>query len=63
MRRWSLIIPRWRILWKFHRPVGAGQLPHDHVIVAEWNNRRHVERIFAEHATGDFGNHLRTFIG
>lgn len=30
--------------------VGAGQLPHDHVIVAEWNNREHVERIFAEHA-------------
>jgi glutamate-1-semialdehyde 2,1-aminomutase len=29
-------------------PVGAGQLPHDSVIVAEWNNRRHVERIFAE---------------
>jgi glutamate-1-semialdehyde 2,1-aminomutase len=31
-------------------PVGAGQLPHDTVIVAEWNNREHVERIFAEHA-------------
>jgi glutamate-1-semialdehyde 2,1-aminomutase len=31
-------------------PVGAGQLPHDHVIVAEWNNREHVERIFAKHA-------------
>jgi glutamate-1-semialdehyde 2,1-aminomutase len=29
-------------------PVGAGQLPHDNVIVAEWNNRQHVERIFAE---------------
>jgi glutamate-1-semialdehyde 2,1-aminomutase len=29
-------------------PVGAGQLPHDHVIVAEWNNREHVERIFAD---------------
>jgi len=28
--------------------VGAGQLPHDHVIIAEWNNRRHVEQIFAE---------------
>jgi len=28
--------------------VGAGQLPHDSVIVAEWNNREHVERIFAE---------------
>jgi glutamate-1-semialdehyde 2,1-aminomutase len=36
----------------FERPsaVGAGQLPHDHVIVAEWNNREHVERIFAERA-------------
>ncbi len=31
-------------------PVGAGQLPHDHVIVAEWNDRQHVERIFAERA-------------
>jgi glutamate-1-semialdehyde 2,1-aminomutase len=31
-------------------PVGSGQLPHDHVIVAEWNNRGHVEQIFAEHA-------------
>ncbi len=31
-------------------PVGAGQLPHDTVIVAEWNNRQHVERIFAERA-------------
>jgi len=31
-------------------PVGAGQLPHDSVIVAEWNNRQHVERIFAERA-------------
>ena len=30
--------------------VGAGQLPHDHVIVAEWNNRQHVERIFVERA-------------
>ena len=30
--------------------IGAGQLPHDHVIVAEWNNRQHVERIFAERA-------------
>jgi glutamate-1-semialdehyde 2,1-aminomutase len=29
-------------------PVGAGQLPHDSVIVGEWNNRQHVERIFAE---------------
>jgi glutamate-1-semialdehyde 2,1-aminomutase len=28
--------------------VGAGQLPHDHVIIAEWNDCRHVERIFAE---------------
>jgi glutamate-1-semialdehyde 2,1-aminomutase len=31
-------------------PVGAGQLPHDYVIVAEWNNRQHVERIFREQA-------------
>jgi glutamate-1-semialdehyde 2,1-aminomutase len=31
-------------------PVGAGQLPHDYVIVAEWNNPQHVERIFAERA-------------
>ncbi|MEO7142419.1 MAG: aspartate aminotransferase family protein [Bryobacteraceae bacterium] len=31
-------------------PVGAGQLPHDHVIVAEWNNRAHVERIFTTRA-------------
>lgn len=29
-------------------PVGAGQLPHDSVIVAEWNNRQHLERIVAE---------------
>jgi glutamate-1-semialdehyde 2,1-aminomutase len=29
-------------------PVGAGQLQHDYVIVAEWNSREHVERIFAE---------------
>jgi glutamate-1-semialdehyde 2,1-aminomutase len=28
--------------------VGAGQLPHDHVIVAEWNNQRHVEQILTE---------------
>lgn len=31
-------------------PVGAGQLPHDNVIIAEWNNREHLERIFADHA-------------
>jgi len=31
-------------------PIGAGQLPHDTVIVAEWNNRQHVERILAERA-------------
>lgn len=31
-------------------PVGAGQLPNEHVIVAEWNNRRLVERIFADRA-------------
>lgn len=30
--------------------VGKGQLPHEHVIVAEWNNRDHVERIFADRA-------------
>jgi len=32
------------------QPVGAGQLPHDYVIIAEWNSRQHVERIFAERA-------------
>lgn len=31
--------------------VGAGQLPHETVIVAEWNNRQHVARIFGEHAS------------
>ena len=31
-------------------PVGAGQIPPGHVIIAEWNNRRHVESIFAERA-------------
>jgi len=30
--------------------VGAGQLPHNHVIVAEWNNREQVQRIFSERA-------------
>jgi glutamate-1-semialdehyde 2,1-aminomutase len=30
--------------------IGAGQLPHTNVIIAEWNNREHVERIFAESA-------------
>lgn len=29
-------------------PVGAGQLPPSHVVIAEWNNRASVERIFAE---------------
>jgi glutamate-1-semialdehyde 2,1-aminomutase len=31
-------------------PVGAGQLLHNHVIIAEWNHREQVERLFAEHA-------------
>ena len=30
-------------------PVGAGQLPHDHVVVVEWNDRAGVERAFAQH--------------
>lgn len=30
-------------------PVGAGQLPHDHVVIAEWNNREQVEAAFAQH--------------
>jgi glutamate-1-semialdehyde 2,1-aminomutase len=30
-------------------PVGAGQLPHDSVIVAEWNNREQVEHVFSGH--------------
>lgn len=30
-------------------PVGAGQLPSSHVVIAEWNNRACIERIFAEH--------------
>ncbi|HEY3937988.1 MAG TPA: aspartate aminotransferase family protein [Bryobacteraceae bacterium] len=29
--------------------VGAGQLPHDHVVVAEWNDREGVEHVFARH--------------
>jgi len=28
--------------------VAAGQLPNEHVIIAEWNSRQHVERLFAE---------------
>ncbi len=28
-------------------PVGVGQLPHDHVEIATWNDRESVERIFA----------------
>jgi glutamate-1-semialdehyde 2,1-aminomutase len=32
-------------------PIGAGQLPHDSVMVAEWNNRHHVERILSEHGS------------
>jgi glutamate-1-semialdehyde 2,1-aminomutase len=42
--------PRELDLLEHPLPVGAGQLPHDHVIVAEWNNRGHVEQIFAERA-------------
>ena len=42
--------PRELHLLEHPLPVGAGQLPHDHVIVAEWNNRGHVEQIFAERA-------------
>lgn len=30
--------------------AGAGQLPHDHVIVVEWNDRAAVEQAFAAHA-------------
>jgi glutamate-1-semialdehyde 2,1-aminomutase len=30
-------------------PIGAGQLPHDSVVVAEWNNRHHVEQLLSEH--------------
>lgn len=30
--------------------VGAGQLPHDTVVVATWNDRESVERIFREQA-------------
>jgi glutamate-1-semialdehyde 2,1-aminomutase len=30
-------------------PVGAGQLPHDHVVIVEWNDRAGVERALAEH--------------
>jgi glutamate-1-semialdehyde 2,1-aminomutase len=30
--------------------IGAGQLPHENVIIAEWNNREHLERIFAGRA-------------
>ena len=29
--------------------AGAGQLPHQHVIVVEWNDRAAVEQAFAEH--------------
>ena len=29
--------------------VAAGQLPNEHAIIAEWNNRGHVERLFSEH--------------
>lgn len=30
-------------------PVGRGQLPHDHVIIAAWNSREDVERAFDEY--------------
>ena len=30
-------------------PVGAGQLPAEHVLIAEWNDRSGVEAIFEEH--------------
>ncbi len=29
-------------------PVGKGQLPHDHVLVVEWNSREQVEEAFAK---------------
>jgi glutamate-1-semialdehyde 2,1-aminomutase len=32
-------------------PVGAGQLAPEHVLVAEWNDRRGVEAIFREHGS------------
>jgi glutamate-1-semialdehyde 2,1-aminomutase len=31
-------------------PVGAGQLPHDYVVIAPWNDRHAVESLFAERA-------------
>jgi glutamate-1-semialdehyde 2,1-aminomutase len=31
-------------------PVGAGQLPHNYVVIAEWNSREQVEAAFARHA-------------
>ena len=30
-------------------PVAKGQLPHEHVVVAAWNSRDEVERVFAAH--------------
>jgi glutamate-1-semialdehyde 2,1-aminomutase len=30
-------------------PVGRGQLPHDHVLIAAWNSREEVQRAFDEH--------------
>ena len=30
-------------------PVAKGQLPHDHVVIAQWNNREDVERVLAQH--------------
>src|SRR4051794_11309196 len=32
-------------------PVGRGQLPHEHVVVAEWNIRDDVERAITEHGS------------
>lgn len=32
-------------------PIGAGQRPHDDVLVALWNDRESVERFFAEYGT------------
>ena len=34
--------------------VGSGQLPHQNVIIAEWNNRESVERAFEAHANARF---------
>lgn len=31
--------------------VAKGQLPHDHVVIVEWNSREEVERAFKEHGS------------